>query len=93
MHGAAVKVNEASINARCVLFGRYLSARCDTTSQGDLKLARNPDRAVWVMRLSVSNVAASETAATFGSGSDTLQAKKKTATLRCYRFGPGCPDM
>jgi hypothetical protein len=40
VHWAEVRVHEASIHARYVLFGPYLSARCDKISQGDLKLAR-----------------------------------------------------
>jgi len=40
VHWAEVRVDEASINARHVLFGPHLSARCDRISQGDLKLAR-----------------------------------------------------
>jgi hypothetical protein len=40
VHWAEVRVHAASINARHVLFGPYLSARCDRISQGDSKLAR-----------------------------------------------------
>ena len=94
MHWAAVRVDEASIiNARDVLFGRDLPARCDRTSQGDLKLARILDRAPGDVRLSVSNGSAAMTAGTFGSGSDNLRATTKTATLRDPRFDPVCPDM
>ena len=93
MHWAAVRVDEASINARYVLFGPDLSARCDRTSQGDLKLARILDRAPGDVRLSVSNEPVVTIAGAFGSGSDNLRATTKTATLRDPRFDPVCPDM
>jgi hypothetical protein len=86
---AAVRVNEASMKARLVLLGHYRSARCDTTSQGDLKLTRIPDRAPGDVRLSVSNEPVVTTAGAFGSGSDNLRAMRKTATLHCSCFGAG----
>jgi hypothetical protein len=94
VHLAKVRVHAAlTINRRCVLVGPHLSARCDRTSQGDLKLARILDRAPGDVRLSVSNGSAAMTAGTFGSGSDNLRATTKTATLRDPRFDPVCPDM
>ena len=94
MGGAAVRVRKASVDARGVLFDRSDDAHRDNrTSLGDLKLTR------W-MRLSarlgafvISNAPAGVTAGAFGSGSDTLRAEKKTATLHGLRFDPACPDM
>ena len=91
MHWAAVRVDEASSNARHVLFGKFLSARCDRTSQGDLKLARVLARPPWDMRLSGSNIPVGETIG--ARESDNLRARGKTATLHCSHFGPMCPDM
>ena len=94
MHLAKVRVHAApTINARYVLVGPYHSARCDRTSQGDLKLARIPDRAPGDVRLSVSNDPVVKITGAFGSGSDNLRAAGKTATLHCSRFDPVCPDM
>ena len=93
MLAAAVRVEPASIiNPRGVLFGRYLSARRDRNSQGDLKLARVLARAPKDVRLSVSNAPAGETAGGPGSA-DRLRARVKTASLQGLRFGPVCPDM
>ncbi len=93
MHKAEVRVHEAPINARYVLFGPYLSARCDRTSQGDLKLARVPARAPRDVRLSVSNEPVGASPGAFGSGFDNLRAKRKTATLHRSCLDPVCPDM
>ena len=92
MLAAAVRVEQASaISPRYVLFGRYLSARCDRTSKGDLKPARVVARALLDVRLSVSNAPVSETSGE--PGSDNLRARVKTATLQGSRFGPVCPDL
>ena len=94
MHWAEVRVRGASINARNVLLGRYLSARRDNrTSQGDLELTLALDRAVGGLRLSVSNEPVADAAGALGSGSSNLRAKKKTATLHCLSLDPVCPDM
>lgn len=92
MPKAEVRVDAAPINARNVLFGHYLSARRDRISQGDLKLARVPARALGNVRLSVSDEPAA-VAGALGSGSDNLRAMTKTATLHCSRFDPVGPDM
>ena len=71
MHWAEVRVHEASINARYVLFGPHLSARCDRISQGDLKLARileTERKGMCVCQYETSRW--DETAGAFGSGSD-----------------------
>ena len=94
MHLAQVRVHEASINARNVLFGNDLSARRDNrTSQGDLELTLALARAIRGVRLSVSNEPAVTAVGAFGSGSGNLRAKTKTATLHCLRLDPVCPDM
>jgi hypothetical protein len=94
VRGAEVRVREASINARNVLFGNDLSARRDNrTSLGDLELTLALDRAVGGLRLSVSNEPVAATAGAFGSGSGNLRAKRKTATLHCLRPDSVCPDM
>jgi len=91
---AEVRVRQASINARDVLFGHDLSARRDNrTSQGDLELTLTLARALRGARLSVSNEPAVTAAGAFGSGSDNLRAKRKTATLHCLRLDSVCPDM
>jgi len=89
-----VRVRQASINARDVLFGRDLPARRDNrTSQGDLELTLALARALRGVRLSVSNEPVVAAAGAFGSGSGNLRAKRKTATLHCLRLDPVCPDM
>jgi hypothetical protein len=94
VHKAEVRVGEASINARYVLFRPYRFARSDNrTSQGDLKLTLAPARAVRGLRLSVSNEPVVRTIGAFGSVSGGLRAKGKTATLHCLRLDPVCPDM
>ncbi len=94
MIGAEVRVRQASINARDVLFGHHLPARHDNrTSQGDLELTLAPARALRGVRLSVSNEPVVTTAGAFGSESGNLRAKRKTATLHCLRPDPVCPDM
>ena len=94
MRGAEVRVRPASINARDVLFGHHLLARLDNrTSQGDLELTLALARALWGLRLSVSNEPVVSAAGAFGSESGNLRAKRKTATLHCLRPGPVCPDM
>ena len=95
MHKAEVRVDEASINARCVLLRPYRFARSDNrTSQGDLKHTLALARAVGGLRLSVSNEPVVDQATgAFGSGSGGLRAKRKTATLHCLRLDPVGPDM
>jgi hypothetical protein len=91
---AEVRVRQASINARDVLFGHDLPARRDNrTSQGDLELTLALARALRGVRLSVSNEPAVTAVGAFGSGSGNLRAKTKTATLHCLRLDPVCPDM
>ena len=91
---AAVRVRQASINARDVLFGHDLPARHDNrTSQGDLELTLALARALGGMRLSVSNEPPVTAVGAFRSGSGNLRAKTKTATLHCLRLDPVCPDM
>jgi hypothetical protein len=94
VHGAEVRVREASINARDVLFGHSLSVRRDNrTSQGDLKLTLTLARAAGGLRLSVLSEPAGSPAGAFGSGSGNLRARAKTDTLHCLRLGPVGPDM
>jgi hypothetical protein len=73
VHWAEVRVHAASINARHVLFGPYLSARCDRISQGDLKLARileTERKGMCVCQYETSRRPG--TTGAFGSGSDNL---------------------
>jgi hypothetical protein len=72
VHWAAVRVHAASINARHVLFGPYLSARCDRISQGDLKLARilETERKGMCVCQYEETSRWDEPAGAFGSGSD-----------------------
>ena len=95
MHGAEVRVREASINARAVLVGHDLSSarRDNRISQGDLKLTLALARAARGLRLSVLNEPAGWSTGAFGSGSGNLRARAKTDTLHCLRLGPVGPDM
>ena len=94
MHWAAVRVGEASINARTVLFGRYLFGTAHRISQGDLERRAAAALGQRHVRLSVSNEPLVDVAAgAFGSGFDRLRVKRKTATLHRLCLDPVLPDM
>ena len=95
MHWAAVRVDEASINARYVLFGPYLSARCDRISQGDLKLAR-------ILKTERKGMCVCQYQRAGGMNLRSVRVRIRQlvagklkdgyfALLTC--FGPVCPDM
>jgi hypothetical protein len=84
VHWAAVRVDEASINARHVLFGKFLSARSERTRQGDSRLAHVlMERALVSIKRQVGET----------TTVPNLRARGKTATLQCSRSGPVRPDM
>ncbi len=94
MRGAAVRVREASVDARGVLLWFALNARCDyRISQGDIKATGASARVSDVARSLVINGTAAHPAEAVGSGSGGLRAKRKTATLHGFRSDPVCPDM
>lgn len=94
MHKAAVRVHEAPINARRVFVGRYLSARRDRASQGDLKLTRIPSpNAGGCAFVCIKRPGGEAHTGAFGSGSDDrLRARGKRTTLHGSCFEPVRPD-
>ena len=95
MHGAAVRVREASVDARGVLFWCSDHAHRDyRTSLGDYsKLMCWVSPSARPGAFVISNEPAGAAAGAFGSGSDGLRAERKTATLHRLRFDPVFPDM
>jgi hypothetical protein len=61
--------------------------------KGDLKLAPQAQGLRCEMFVSIENALVSKATAAFGSGSDELQAKRKTIILHCLRLDPAQPDM
>jgi len=94
VHLSEVRVQQAFSGVQgwpCRCFAN--ARRNHRTIKGDPKLERASARLTGHVRLSSINERAGPLAGTLEAGSDTLRAKKKTATLHCYRLDPNCPEM